>query len=144
MISVVAAGCDPHTGPGEPGLDLRIGTDRLEYSLSSDSAVYVALVNTGVDTVYMWAPSFNRRLEIWRHFEWRDLGPWYLIVAGGFVLVPVVPGDSLPDDVPLPLASEIIPGPGLYRFAFTVYRDPDLTELLPVALRVSNVFKLVD
>jgi len=142
IISVVVAACDVGAGPGEPWPDLRIETDRLEYSLSSDLAVHVALVNVGVESVYTWSPSFNRRLEIRRNGEWHDLGAWYLILTGGFFLVPIPPGDSLPAE--LPLGSSIIQGPGTYRFAFTVYRDPALNELLPVALRVSNAFELVD
>ncbi len=143
IISVVVAACDLGAGPGEPRLDLRMHTDRLEYSLSCDLAVQVALVNVGVQSVYTWSPSFNRRLEIRRNGEWHDLGAWYGIVLGGpRFLVPIPPGDSMVAE--LPLGSSIIQGPGTYRFAFTVYRDPAQNELLPVALRVSNAFELVD
>jgi len=71
---------------------------------------------------------------------WLDLPPWYLLAGGVWFAYPLPVGEAV-DAIPFSAAGV---GPGRYRFVWTLYSDNAMQHLLPLSMRASNVFQIVE
>jgi hypothetical protein len=126
------------TGPDDRVLQLLVRTDKALYSLATDNAAAVTLVNQGTMSIY--AP-MNEYVYVQRFQdgEWWEPMPWFF-VDGATPSFPVVPGDSL---VAWPMDFDYVGRrPAIYRFLFEVALDPHGRRLVPEQDRVSKPFEL--
>ncbi len=144
VVLLQLVGCHGTTGPAvATGVDVRIQTDRRQYSASTDPGVHVSMVNVGSEPVYAVLPSAFVSLEMLEDGRWRQLGGWYGTLAVAPGVVTFATGDSLPAPE-LSLQSFLLRHNGTYRFVYQLYEDAQATRALPQSLVSSNAFEVVD
>lgn len=156
-INIFLLSCDVlnHNSEGALG-DVQIFTDQEQYLLPSeewqgmpeviDQKIRVHLRNESKHPIFMSVPSKFVTLEKKEGNMWRDLDVWYSLIAVAPRIKKIASGEELSPVIDLGLTDEIIEGPGVYRFKFTLYTEESLDEqkLLPTSNRVSNTFEIID
>ena len=128
--------------PEDTQYSLEIETEHTHHTLGAiGEEVRVHIKNKSNVPLYLLIPSGYVELEKHTQTGWHNLGLWY-----GWIGIPpspyaIEPGETF-SGVPLQLTSEIIDGPGLYRFRFKLYKNIDPLELMPLDKRVSNPFMI--
>jgi hypothetical protein len=129
------AGCsgDP-TGSAE--YRISISTDKLEYSLASDSIAVITLRNAAGAAVHL-------PMGMYVFYEQRENGTWsaataWFIADGVGPSFSLAPGTTMEDR--LPLRFYLGSRPGTYRIQYRVFEDNRLRRELPLTHRVSQPF----
>ncbi|MDQ3207706.1 MAG: hypothetical protein M3Q37_03780 [Gemmatimonadota bacterium] len=130
-------GCGgPATEPSPPVGDVRISTDRAQYSLARDSFAVVTLTNESNRPLHLPLSgyiAYQRLLD----GVWSDAFSWFT-------------SDGIGRSFPLPALSSrqdqleiwayLAGQPGTYRFQYSIYRTPRLGVAVSLEKRVSAPF----
>jgi len=122
--------------------DVQITADKTSYRSSPPDTLHIRVVNRSACNIFYQSPGFFATLQRLEKGRWKDLGPWYDIVAIVPRAASCAPGDSIPL-LYLTTEWENIQKPGTYAVYLKLFRDKKLKHALPGSVCRSGPFKVV-
>lgn len=137
-LVLICWGCE-HDSSTNFVSDVSVNVENVAYIFDSGQRPLVTLRNDSKHYVYLGLGSFVG-FEQFKYGQWINFTDWFAIF-GNVPYQSLAPGKSITHDLPFDYfqLEEI---PGTYRFKFFVYRDTELSTLLPLNQRVSQPFEV--
>jgi hypothetical protein len=136
VLSLGLLGGCSRDATGRTDFQISVSTDKVAYSLASDSISVITLRNSSGAAVHL-------PMGMYVFYEQRANGSWgeataWFIVDGTGPSFAVAPGATKVDR--LPIRFYLGNRPGTYRIHYRVYRESRLRQELPLTQRVSPPF----
>ncbi len=124
------------------GYHVDITSDKTSYRLSPVETVRIRAVNQSACNIFYQNPSFFATLQRLENGRWKDLWPWYDIIAIVPHTIDCAPGGSIPVMF-LTTDWDYMQKPGTYAIHLKLYTDKKLKYALPDGVCRSNIFEIV-
>ena len=121
---------------------VQIKTEKQVYHNSAQETIRFTALNASQQTLFYLSPAVNVTLQRFEDGEWKDLGPWYAVIAVVPEKTALPPGAEFPV-IPLISNHELVKTPGKYRICLNMFTDHEVQNSLQLENRVSNTFEII-